>query len=425
MATKKRKRVEPPLYEIGVRGLQHFGGVLQEEYLPDLKGTRARKVYREMAETDPIIAALLFAIKQLIRSANWSPEPASSSKDAREAADFLESCLEDLKDPWTDFISESLSFLVYGFALFEINYKIRQGPEAESLWYKSQFEDGRIGWLSLAFRPQDTILKWEFNARGEPVGAIQRLARTYEEKKIPLEKAILFRTESIKGNPEGRSILRATYIPYYYKKRLQTIEAIGCERDLAGLPVIYGPLALWEDPSKQALKDEFLNVLSSLRRDEEEGVLMPRDPDHPDAYELKLLSASGSRQFDIEKIITRYDRAITQTVLADFIMLGSGDKGSWALIREKKSIFMSALLGWLDSMKATFNSQAVARLMALNGIRREDWPTLTYSLPHIPEIEDVAKILEALTRGGAEVFPDRDLERWLRGLVGAPAPPEG
>ncbi|WP_155274431.1 hypothetical protein [Piscirickettsia salmonis] len=45
----------------------------------------------------------------------------------------------------------------------------------------------------------------------------------------------MFRTTSRKGNPEGRSILRNAYQPWYYKKNLESIESIGIERNLVGL----------------------------------------------------------------------------------------------------------------------------------------------------------------------------------------------
>lgn len=63
----------------------------------------------------------------------------------------------------------------------------------------------------------------------------------HEMDRIPMSKAMLFRTESVKDNPEGRSILRNAYRSWYFKRRIQEIEAIGIERDLAGLPVIHAP----------------------------------------------------------------------------------------------------------------------------------------------------------------------------------------
>ena len=84
-----------------------------------------------------------------------------------------------------------------------------------------------------------------------------------------------------------------------YKR--QEVEGIGIERDLAGLPVIYGPsdLDIWNPDDEQA--QEILNGLQTqvrnIRRDEMEGVVLP------DGYKLELLSTGGSRQFDTNAII--------------------------------------------------------------------------------------------------------------------------
>ena len=154
---------------------------------------------------------------------------------------------------------------------------------------------------------------------------------------IPIEKALLFRTKSRKNNPEGRSILRNAYRSWYFKRRIQEIEGIGIERDLAGLPVIHGPedLDIWDDQNKDAVKARLglEEMVRSIRRDEMEGVVLPA------GYTLELLSSGGTRQFDTNAIINRYDTRIAMTVLADFIFLGHDKTGSWALSSDKTELF--------------------------------------------------------------------------------------
>ena len=75
-----------------------------------------------------------------------------------------------------------------------------------------------------------------------------------------LERALHFVTKSRKNNPEGHSILRGSYRAWYFKRRIQEIEGIGLERDLAGFPVLTAPEGMediWDadDPeSVNALK---------------------------------------------------------------------------------------------------------------------------------------------------------------------------
>ena len=176
---------------------------------------------------------------------------------------------------------------------------------------------------------------------------------------------MLFRTESAKDNPEGRSILRNAYRPWYFKRRIQEIEAIGVERDLAGLPVFHAPngIDIWDvnDPEMVNTHASLLKMVKNIRRDEYEGLVLPY------GYEFELVSTGGTRQFDTNAIINRYDTKIAQTVLADFIMLGHEKVGSFALSSDKTELFSVAISSFLDIICETFNSQGIPSLIDING----------------------------------------------------------
>ena len=61
--------------------------------------------------------------------------------------------------------------------------------------------------------------------RDSLIGMTQQPPPDYGLLTIPISKAMLFRTESAKDNPEGRSILRNAYRSWYFKRRIQEIEA--------------------------------------------------------------------------------------------------------------------------------------------------------------------------------------------------------
>ena len=88
--------------EIGRIGQKRYGGTFYEEFLPDLRGQKGIKVYYEMSENDDTIGAILFAVEMLIRQATWTIEAAGNSKKDKEAAKFLESCMNDMQDTWTE-----------------------------------------------------------------------------------------------------------------------------------------------------------------------------------------------------------------------------------------------------------------------------------------------------------------------------------
>ena len=131
--------------EIGRIGQRRYGGVIYEEFLPELRGKRGIEVYREMSENDDVVGAILFAIEMLIKQTNWNVQPGGASAKDREAAEFVESCMNDMQDTWIDTISEIISFITYGWSFHEIVYKRRMGS-SRNPQIKSKYNDGLIGW---------------------------------------------------------------------------------------------------------------------------------------------------------------------------------------------------------------------------------------------------------------------------------------
>ena len=111
------------------------------------------------------------------------------------------------------------------------------------------------------------------------MGLVQMPPPDYGLIEIPVEKLLLFRTKSRKGNPEGRSILRNAYRDWYFKRRIQEIEGIGIERDLAGFPVLTAPesMDIWntEDAEMVAARAQAERIVQNIRRDSLEGLVMP------------------------------------------------------------------------------------------------------------------------------------------------------
>ena len=397
--------------EQGRLGAKRYGGVFYEEFLPELRGLNGVQAYREMADNDDVAGAILFAVKMLIRQADWAVQPASNDEPDVEAAAFVESCLHDMQMTWTDTISEILSFLTYGWSVHEIVYKRRMGRKKDPQ-LESKFDDGLIGWQKLPIRGQESLYQWEFDNRDNLTAFIQMPAPTFEIIRIPVEKILLFRTEARKDNPEGRSILRNAYRSWFFKKRIQEIEGIGVERDLAGFPVLISPEGcdIWGDPTMAGLFKRATQFVKNIRRNEMEGIAMPH------GWELKLLSTGGSRQFDTSQIISRYDRAIAQTVLADFIFLGHESVGSFALSSDKTKLFATAIGAFLDIITETFNRKAIPALIDINAkhfTRISDYPRMIHGDIETADLEKLGNFLKNMADLGL-ITPDETLEDFLR-----------
>jgi hypothetical protein len=744
-----------PTDEIGATGLVQFGGRVQEEFLKDLQDVKGRRIYRQMADNDPVVGAILFTVDMLMRQVEWRLDPVDESVEAYEVAEFVESCLSDMSSSWAETLSSVLSFLPFGWSYHELVYKVRRGPDQKDVKLRSKYDDGRIGWRKIAVRSQDTLYKWEFDDDGGTKGMWQQSPPTYELVFIPIEKALLFRTQAHKGNPEGRaldpatpiftpdgwttmgelregdkvfdesgrmryvsavagwegrpryrmrfsdgsvivadgghqwetttvserarrvaarirsteeiaqqvknangvtnhavawagpldlpvqsllidpyvlglwlgdgttlagsiachaqdaeettflieqagypvkelvngssvngrqlrvygdlqrdlrvegvlgdkhvpeqylrassgqrlallqglmdsdgtvdkdgrceftntnrglvdavaglvrslgvgcrvslrkratdstreawcakftptfmpfrlerkrarckevrarrfhyivgceriedgptrcietdgpshlflageglvashnSILRNAYRPWFFKSRLEEVEAIGMERDLAGLPIAWVPASMLADgatPAETATLGVIKNLVATIKRDEQDGVVFPLSYDEHGnkRYDLTLLSTGGRRQFDTDGVISRYDQRIAMSVLADFILLGHENVGSFALGSSKIDLFGTALGTFLDEVAAVFNRYALPRLMELNDIEFELQPMLSHADVKHVDLTEIAAYLQSLATAGMPLFPDPGLEEHLRTIANFP-----
>ena len=408
--------------EIGLTGLRRWGGYVYDEFLPELFGIYGVQKYREMADNDATIGAILFSIEMLLRQTDWSVQPYSSATEDVNAADFIESCMGDMSHTWADLISEVLSMLQYGWSYHEIVYKRRMGKNDDPT-KSSKFNDGLIGWRKIPIRAQHTLIRWKFDESGGIQGMWQSAPPNYELNFIPIEKSLLFRTRTNRGDPQGRSILRNAYRSWYFKKRMEVIEGIGVERDLAGLPMITAPedVDIWNsnDPEMVQLRQQANYLVQNVRRDELEGITMP------DGWKFELLTTGGRRQMDVNAIIQRYDQRIAMTVLGDFILLGHEQVGSMALAVSKSDIFLQAIRAWLDMIEEIFNRYAIPRLFALNPtLPQENLPMLKHGEITAPNLQEMSNFISTLMKVGA-LTPGPELEEYLRSVAKLPEQPEG
>lgn len=417
----------PEMKVLGTTGLKEWGGYVYEEFNHKLQGRRGVRTYREMADNSPIIGAVLFLIETFSRQVEWRIEPADESEEAGTVKDFVDECLfKDMSHTWQDFLCEVLSFVPFGWSYFEVVWKVR-GGESENPEMDSDYDDGRFGIRKISIRSQSSLLRWEISEDGEIKGMWQQ-PETGRGGTVflPIEKSLLFRFYSNKNNPEGRSLLRNVVRSYYFVKRMEEVEAIGTDRDLAGYPVMEVPmevLASKPTANNAALRNELEKLIRNIRRDENEGALIPTETDDEGkatGFKLKLLSTGGSRQLDTDKIIKRHETRIAMNLLAEFIMLGMDTKGgSFALSSNKTHVFSVALGAMLDSIADNINRHLIPKLMKANAVPKELWPKLVHGDIEAPPLSEIGSFLVQLAQAGFDLTDDV-VERKVREFAGLP-----
>ena len=413
----------------------HNGQIRADEFLPELRGKKAIRKYREMRDNDSTVGAVMYSVEQILRDVDLDVKPVDDSEAAKVEADFVKSVLNDMDHTLDDHIAEALSFLSYGFGWFEVIYKRRVGPTERSDKKHSKYTDGRLGVKKIAARAPWTINKFDVDQKtGDVLGIEQSVGLMNGKNYIPLNKSLYYRTTSINGDPSGRSILRNAYTSYEYLNNLQAIEAIAVERELAGIPVARIPAEYLSGDASVA-QSGFVRDLQQILRDvkfNEQGyIVLPSDtyPDKDGApsstrlVDIELMASNGKRNIDINPIVSRYQHDIARSVLSEFLLLGSSG-GSYALSKSKTDLFLRALESYIQAIVDVLNKQLVERLWQLNGLNYDLMPTITAGdvAPH--DLREVAAFLRNLNGANIDVSSHPEVVKDLMDIADLEYDPE-
>jgi hypothetical protein len=251
---------------------------------------------------------------------------------------------------------------------------------------------------------------------------------------------MLFRPSSYKGNPEGHSIIRSAYRPWYFSKRLEEQEAILFER-MGGIPVLRVPSALInaaqgsgpDAQAAQATMRRYEAIGRNVRIQEQMYVTLPSDmqkgadggPSSSPLYDFKLETPSGgNRSTTADTAIIRYANQMLMSVMADFLTLGHEARGTQSLAVSKIELFMQACEAWLNAIAAVLNRNGLPRLFYLNADDPDTIPEVKPDMATQIEPNALGNLILHLSQAGMPLFPDPQLEDWVRDNMGMPALPE-
>jgi hypothetical protein len=170
------------------------------------------------------------------------------------------------------------------------------------------------------------------------------------------------------------------------------------------------------------------------RTDEQMGIMIPSDTFvGPDgrvtnvpmfSYEY-VVPTGGSRTTNADTPIVRHKLDILTSVLADFVSMGHTSRGAQNLADTKVDLFMQAVEGWLDDVAAVINKTALTRLWALNGMDDNLMPEFIPDMAQQIDLDILSNFILRLSQSGVQMFPDEDLEDYVRDAAGLPDAQEG
>ena len=404
--------------ELGSLGIRHFGGVTQDELKAELNWPRSINTFRDMSYHSAVNAPLTL-FENIISKATWTYKPpADATEEEKEQAKIINQMMQDMEQPWSEFIRDVLSYNVFGFSVHEKVFRKRYKANG------SLYDDGIIGWKKLPIRVQESISKFIFSEDGNEIigvqqnlSAINDIYNRFSSRgnliNIPRSKFLLFRTGKHRGDPFGKSPLRDAYLAWRFLTALEELEATGVAKDLNGLPVLMLPaqyLAADAPPEVQAIRLYYENVMRNLQMNEQSAVILPQVIDSESRtpmFKLDLLSLDGKKNFDISKIKEYYKTLIFVSLFADILIQGTTSTGSFALGTIKNSLSGAYAERLISSIAEVLQNDLIKMTYQLNG-----WDESRMGKFDFDGIEpaDLDTFSSAIMRMGASGYVPKTLE---------------
>lgn len=376
------------LAETGFIGLRTMNGAILDEANQQFRYPQFLRTVAEM-RTDPTIMSALNSYRMLIARAPWCVKPPENASETDiKRAQFVESCMADMETSWSDVLSEIVTYLEYGFSVQEKVYRRRLTRNG------SKYNDGLVGLRKIAPRSQDTIKHWNFSEDGRELVSIgqslknmqngsryQFLANS-DDGLITIDRAkfLLFSADSVKGNPEGKSILKAVYLPYKQLTLLKDQLLLGVAKDLASIPIMGLPPKIMDPdatPAEKATYQAYQTLVNNVAAGTQRGIAIPLVYDEAGnkMFDFSLLEAKGGNKYDIPKIINEFQTDILNALSCDIVGLGTETNSTFTIA---KSMMILAVKHRLNEIKSVLNSDLIPQLYALNGWSQENLPCFDY-----------------------------------------------
>lgn len=394
----QRSKEKPKTKELGSTGSAIIGGVLWDrDYNTNLDGDRGLNTFEEMRKSDGQVKAGLLACELPLRAARWEIKPASEDPRDQQIAQEIQDHLDySMEITWDEFLRHTLLMLPFGFSVFE------------KVWMITP--DGKAMLKTLAPRLPKSIYEFRVDPEGLLTEVVQLVLK--DDKMvfahIPAKDAVVFTLDKEGSNYRGVSLLRAAYKHWYFKNQLYRIDAMAAERHGLGLPVFTMP-EYGGDTGKNALA----NVGERLHAGQKNYVVLPS------GYDMDLKGVSGQLHNTMLSI-EHHNIQITRSILAQFLNLGTGEVGSYALSKDQSSFFLLALQAVSKLVCDTFNRHVIRQWVDYNYSGVSRYPQLQVSGLEIRDLQVWGTGIATLAGAGA-LTTDASIEDEVRRQFRLPA----
>ncbi len=356
--------------------------LLDTEYLFELRGHSAYRTFDAMRFSDPKVAGLRFAQNLPLLRAAVHAEPAEGgtpnakgvieNQDAADKAALVQRLLID-DYPWRSFLADTTLCMDYGFACFEIVWRI---------------EDGEAR-CRLALRPSSSIWVEDIYVDGGKIDHVVQRPRDGGERTIPGERVLWFSHCKEGDDFRGRSILRAMYKPWKLKQEVEVQLAVLIGK-MGGVPVFTEHSAL--DEATENMLDE---AGASF------GIAAGAFVRKPEDVDLELL-ASNAKVGEVLETVKYWDTQLTSVAQAQVLDLGVSQVGSRALSTTMGDMFSDSIQAQASYREDVLNAKGsiVEQLVSYNFPNTDNLPAIRFGNVQRSDILALARAFYYLGQAG-------------------------
>ena len=424
MARGRKNIVETEIGNTGI-SLQNVSGKVVEDISKLWKGKNKKDFISEMKSNDAYCSAWINAKNAIALKPDWIIEPSDLENDkSKEYAELIKNMLfKDMATSFNSFILNSATMAEYGFALCEIVFKKRLG-KTDNPMTSSIYNDGLFGIAKLSPRWQNSIKEWDIDNNGNIKKVYQKGDKDFTPIAIPYSKVLHFVMNGYNGNPEGESVLRGTFMSYYYKKNIERIQRETFERGFQGILDIQVPARYMSKrnitPEAIEVRNRLESFMKNVKQGKEAGIIRPFSKD----FQIELIQGKTGTGLDPDRMIERYNTEIVMCLLSDSFMGQSKVYQSKDGSGAKTKLYKSFIGIILDEIKEQVNKKLIPMIFEVNNLDTELMPKLEYGNLDDLDLQAMSWFIQSVAKNsGPLITPTYELNNYLLDkLIGKTAP---
>lgn len=195
---------------------------------------------------------------------------------------------------------------------------------------------------------------------------------------------------------------------------------------MRGLKVLYIPpryMAEDASPEDKAVYDYYKNIMRNLHMNEQSGLILPQvlDDQGEQYFKFDVISVTGQKAHDVNKIIGRYKNEIISSLMASQLVLGQEGGGSFSLAESLQGISDMAIESKLIEIQDQLNHDLIPQLFALNGFDTKVTPYFSFGDLKSPDLDVLSKFIQRVGSQGL-ISASPSTANWIAEQANMPAP---